>query len=316
MKWLFGSKKKKIESGNVRKVGKRILHIKSLDMLGPFSESEDCQFLLVREDADRDRGIGGYRDSGNGRFALINNGNINFVGECERPTGADVANTGTFAIVDTLFGDKLGSKLYVYSADGELLLEHLFTANTFNIGISVDGTYVIVQLCGSDTDDSGRLYLFDVYQSTVVSAFVPETGWAKKYFFSVPEKIVCLFYKEKRQYRYRFDGDFFDEWRYKRERIEDATPREVVLIVKENLSSVTHEELPDLLSVINGAFDGNLSQYHDYQALAYRLRGEIYECLGNAQQAVADYQEALGINPKIGVKRRLKKLENEISESG
>ncbi len=89
MKWPFRSKKKIVpEKEDVRKVGSRMICITSLDMFGPFSESENGQYLLVRQDSDRERGIGGYCHSGN----------------------------GTFAITDTLFGDKLGLEFYVYSA--------------------------------------------------------------------------------------------------------------------------------------------------------------------------------------------------------
>ena len=318
MKWLFDSKKKTpSETKDIQKIGSRMVRIKSLDMFGPFSESDDGQYLLVRQDTDRERGIGGYRESGNGRFALIDSGQSAFVGECERPTEGEVANTGTFAIIDSLFGDKLGSKLYVYSLDGELQLLHSFSANTFNVGISADGAYVVVQLAFSDTDDSGKLYLFDANHSKIISAFAPETGWADKYVFSVPEKIVSLSYKNNRQYRYLFDGTFLDRQLYDRERVEDASPTELVRIVRERLSDSTNETLPILLLMINRAFEGNLSQHRDYQALACRLKGEIQEALGDVKQAILAYQEALSIDPKIGVKQKLKKLlkANQTSES-
>lgn len=317
MKWLFGFGKKFSPTvEDIRKVGSRMVRIQSLDMFGPYSESENGQYLLIRQDSDRERGIGGYRDSGNGRFALVNKGQVVYVGECECPTEGEVANTGTFAITDTLFGDKLGSKLYVYLADGTLRLSHVFTANTLNIGISVEGTHVVAQLCNSDTEDSSKLYLFDISQSKVISAFVPETGWADKYEFSVPEKIVYLCYKNNRRYGYSFDGTFFDSHRYDRERVEDASPTELVVIVREKLSGATNEQLPTLLSMINKAFEGNLSDYRDYRALAYRLKGEIQESLGNVEQAMSAYQEALNIDPKVGVKQKLKKLEKETKQTG
>jgi len=312
MKWLFGSNKKSAPVvEDIRKVGSRMVRIESLDMFGPYSESENGQYLLIRQDSDRERGIGGYRKSGNGRFALVNKGQVVYVGECERPTEGEVANSGTFIINDTLFGDKLGSKLYVYSAGGVLSFSHVFSANTLNIGISAEGTHVVAQLCNSNTEDSSKLYLFDISQSKVVSAFVPETGWADKYEFSVPNKAVYLCYKNNRRYGYSFDGTFLDSQRYDRERVEDASPIDLVLIVREKLNGATNEQLPDLLSLISKAFEGNFSEYQDYQALGYRLKGEILESLGNLEEAILAYQKALNINPKIGVKQRLKKLENK-----
>ena len=317
MKWLFGSKKKKVpERDNVRKVGSRMLRISSLDMFGPYSESDNGRYLLIRQDSDREQGRGGYRESGNGKFALVDNGRVVFSGECERPTEGEVSNSGTFAITDTLFGDKLGSKLYVYSADGNLIFKHRFSANTLNIGISPEGTHVVAQMCNSDTDDSGKLFLFEVNQEKVITAFIPETGWANEYEFSVPNGFLNLCYRGNRKYKYKFDGSFLDRERFERERIEDASPTDLVLIVQEQLKSATEEQLPELLSLIDRAFVSNLSAYHDYRALAFRLKGEINESLGNNDLAISAYREAIGINPKIGVKQRLKKLEKTNAPSG
>ena len=297
---------------DIRKVGSRMARIQSIDMFGPYAESENGQYMLIRQDSDRELGIGGYRDSGNGRFALVKKNQALYIGECERPTEGKVSNTGTFAITDTLFGNQLGSKLYVYSKDGTLLLSHLFSANTLNIGISIDGSHVAVQLCNCDTDDSGKLYLFNVNESKVISKFIPETGWADKYEFSIAENTIYLCYRNNRRYAYLFDGTFLDRVRYDRERIEDASPTDLVLIVREKLKVATQEQLPCLLSMIDKAFEGSLS---DYQALAYRLKGEIHESMGNKKEALSAYQDALKIDPKIGVKQRLKKLEKESKSS-
>ncbi|WP_157817637.1 tetratricopeptide repeat protein [Candidatus Thiodictyon syntrophicum] len=315
MKWPFSfGKQSSPKAGDIQKVGSRMIRIASLDMLGPYSESEDAQYLLIRQDSDQKHGIGGYRTSGNGRFALVSKGKVVYLGECQRPTEGCVANTGIFAITDTLFGDKRASKLYVFSSSGALRLSHAFKANTLNIGISAEGTHVAAQLCNSDTEDSGKLFLFDVAQSKVISSFTPETGWADKYEFAVAEKMVSLCYKNKRRYRYSFDGIFLDENRYDRERVEDASPTDLVLIVREKLTNTSNEQLPVLLSMINKALEAGLSDYPDYRALAYRFRGEIQELLGAVEHAISAYQEALKVDPKVGVKQKLKKLEKQLKQ--
>ena len=323
MRWPFGFKKRTtaIEAqkepreeesmisraaGQVRKIGRKIARIEteSLSMSGPFSESEDGRYLLVREDRDRERKIGGSRDSGNGRFAVTYDERVVFVRDCERPRGGVIANTGTSAITDTLFADRVGSKLYVYSADGELQLSRSFEVNTYSIGISSEGDYVAAQL------HSGELYLFDIVQRKAISAFSPKTGWAHSYRFSAKEQIVHLCYiKNNRQYRYSFDGTLLDADRYDRERIEDASSTELVSIVRESVDAAAKEDLPALLSMIDTALEGDLSEYSDYQARALRLRGEILESLEETEQAMSAYREALRIDPKIGVRRKLATLE-------
>ncbi len=299
---------------DIRKVGSRMIRVQSLNMFGVYSESADRQYLLIRQDSDRESGVGGCRDSGNGRFALARQGKILYVGECERPTEGAVSNSGTFAIIDTLFGDKLGSKLYVYSEDGKLLFSKRFTANTLNMGISTEGSHVVVQLCGSNTKDSGKLLVFEISTSETISAFAPETRWAQRYEFSVSDQIVYLCYDNNRRYAYSFQGVFLDGLKYARDQIEDASPADLVLIVREKLKDAPQEKLPELLSMINKAFEGDLSQYDEYLALAYRLKGEINELLGNLEDAVFSYKKALEIDPKIGVKQRLNKLEKRLGK--
>ena len=308
----MGEQQSRTRPEEVRRVSRRIARIETpnIQMSGPFSESEDGNYMLVRQDRDRERDIGGSRRSGNGRFALTYDGQVVFHGECERPTGGVVANTGTFAITDFLFADRTGSKLYVYSSDGKLQLSHSFSANTHSVGISPEGTHVAAQI------HSGELYLFDIEQHKQISIFVPKSGGASHYMFSARERVLHLCYlNNNRQYRYSFDGTFLDADRYDRERVEDASSTELVSIVRERLDGATKEDLPTLLSLIDLSLERDLSEYRDYEALAFRLRGKIYDSLGDAEQAIDSYREALRIDPRIGVKRRLTTLEKERTSS-
>lgn len=140
MKWLFSLKKKSPPAeDDVKKIGSRMVRLKSVNMFGPYSESESGEYLVVWQDYDSNQGLGGYRHSGNGSFALVRSGKVLLTRECERPRDGKVVNSGVFAILDTLFGDKLGSKLYVYDASGDLLLGYTFSANSYNNSISNDG---------------------------------------------------------------------------------------------------------------------------------------------------------------------------------
>lgn len=81
--------------------------------------------------------------------------------------------------------------------------------------------------------------------------------------------------------------------------------------MQEKLKERGPEQPATLLSILDSALAGNLCEYHDYRALAYRLRGEILEATNSPDDARAAYKEALSLNPKIGVKRRLENLEKE-----
>jgi hypothetical protein len=312
MKWLsFFEKNEPPPVADVKKVGSSMVLIKSINFFGSYSESPNGKYIVTCQDSDHSRGVGGYRTKGNGRFALVELSNILFLKECQRPNDGKVSNNGTVIISDWLFGDELGSTLLVYDITGQRILEHRFTANAFNNGISPDGQFAAVQLCNSDTEDANSLFLFNLNSKSLISKFKPQTGWADSYNFDIEYKTVSLCYRNGRSYRYSFDGTFLDSARYQTERVEDASATELVLIVQEMLKK-SESALPyDLLGLLDRAFSQKLSEYPDYLAIAYRLRGELYEAVGLPRKAIDAYREALGLDPKIGIKKRLGKLEKE-----
>lgn len=292
------------------------LRIMKINFYGPFSKSTSGEWVVAWRDLDPEQHRGGYRESGLGDYLLFNTRTNNIVlqGKMERPNHGHVANDGHFSLEDCHFGSELSGTFYVFSPTGEPKIKRAVNANIFNSALSDDGRFAVFQTANNPNSDDGDLLVaLDVGHSKELFAIHPQTGWADKYEFSAPEKILYLCYKNNRRYGYSFDGTFLDSHRYDRERVEDASPTDLVLIVREKLNGATSEQLPTLLSMINRAFEGNLS---DYRALAYRLKGEIQESLGNVEQAMSAYQEALNIDPKVGVKQKLKKLEKEIKQAG
>ncbi len=317
-KWLFGKKKsKKVSSStrkNVRIVVDGMMQIDSEDMFGPYSKSQNGKYSLLLCDSDPSKGRGGYRDSGNGRFALISGEEVRFIGECERPVEGAVSNSGAFAIIDTHFGSGTESTMLAFSSEGKPLYKHRFTANSFGIGISETGKYVVVQSANSKTDDSGKLHLIDTENQQKVSSFEPKTGWCKDWSVNEELQRIIVSNNNNRSYEYDFSGELQNPEKYDAESIEDASPEQLVIIVQEKLKNAQTSEVSSLIDLINSALERGLNNFHDYRPLAYRLRGEANEKIGETNKAIQDYRSALEIDPKIGVKRKLQKLERSVQK--
>jgi len=299
--WLFKfrkDKKSSLEHSNVQ-VLDGVARINSIELSGQYAVSQNNRYLLVYRSGD------GFKL--NGKFALVKEEEVIFVAKCKRPTGAVVANNGTFVVVDSGEINSYADRVDVYASDGSKIMAHAFSAYTACIGISDMGTHVVVQLHNSKTSDAHRVYVFDVEKSAVVSSFIPKTEAAERFVFSVEQEIVYFCYRNDRKYGYSFAGNFLDIDRYEREREADASATELVLIVRERIESATTETLPDLLALINRALEGDLS-YFNYRALAYRAKGEIHEAIGDTERAIAAYKMALKLDSKIGVKQKLRKL--------
>ena len=121
-KWLFGKKKSKQVSSstrkNVRIVVDGMMQIDSENMFGPYTKSKNGNYSLLLCDSDPSQGRGGYRESGNGRFALISGEEVCFIGECERPVEGAVSDNGAFALIDTHFGSGTKSTMLAFSKEG------------------------------------------------------------------------------------------------------------------------------------------------------------------------------------------------------
>jgi hypothetical protein len=288
------------------RIGKHVASVPELgNFTGPLTESPNGEYWVVC------KGSGSSSD-GKGKYALIHQGKVSYVGECDRPMSAVVANSGIFAVEDSGFVSRntLGSTLFVHSASGDLLVTHEFSANVYNLGISKSGRYILAQLCNSKTNDSNRLFLFDIENPGRYSSFEPESGWADEYEFCESERIIILLY-EGVGYRYSFDGDFFDQELYENDYVENASADTSVFIVRDRIKDTPKESLPELMALLSRALKDESSMRRPTLALAYKLKGVLLEAMDDTGQAILAYQRALDLDPKIGVKKKLNQLIKE-----
>lgn len=270
--------------------------------------SPNGRFTLAWADQSA-AGGSGYRTSGNGRYFLFASGKKVLEGELQRPNDGHVADNGTFILADWLFGDGLKSKLFVFNADGALLVEQHFKANLYNTGLSANGKFSVCQTANADSGDGDILSMFDLSDGSVSGRFSPESGWAKDYRFDEEKQIIFLVYEQNRFFGYTFTGDFIDRERWLVERVDFASPYQLVDIAVEQLSStqaISPDEYLHIDQLLTKALAGELSD--SYRARAYRYQGEIQHALGNDAKAIEYLKQALALNPKVGAKRLLTKL--------
>lgn len=318
--WPFSSKKK-IEvaethpGGIVSKTGTNFVSVYSIDFFGPYSESENRKFLVAWSDADRKKGIGGFRESGEGSYILAEDTVVLISGRLQRPNDGKVANNGTFIINDWMFGEGLKGTFYAFNKLGNQLVQHRFTANLLNNGIAEDGRFAVCQCANSDTEDSGVLALFDLNKGMLLWKIQPESGWADSYHFDCEGKKILLCYREKGEYRYSFGGDFIEKDKWQIERINYVSAFELSLIAKERFkekyNSLSEADAQEILLLLDRALNKGLDGYPNEKAAVYRTMGEVKESLGKITEAIYNYELALEVNPKVGIKRRLDTLKKQ-----
>lgn len=289
--------------------GDRFVQIASLDFFGQYRRSPDGRWLLAWRDGNDAGTHGGHRSSGPGRFYLFEGDRLAAQGRAERPNDGQVADNGSFVINDWLFGDGLKGVFRAYRADGTLLVERSFTANLLNNGIADDGGMAVCQTCNAPGPDGSLLAIFDLASGREIADWIPESGWAQSYAFPEAGRIR-LRYHDGQAYDYAIDGQFLD-----RDRWIDAQARSDNLHVLHNL--LRGSALPPMMSgKIIASVNAILAEPEFAPAerpLALKVRGLCQEALGNLASALSDYEEAIALDPKVGLKRKAAELRRRLA---
>jgi hypothetical protein len=307
---------RKTGKGKPRKITDSMIEVPSIGMFGSYTESQNGEYTLVWSDTDPSAGVGGYRPSGHGAYALLHNDTVVCTGKLERPNDGMVANNGTFILSDWCFGGDLKSRLHGFQSDGREILRHEFSANMFNTGLSDTGKYASAQLANSSSEDGGCLALFDLSEGKLLWMKAAETGWADSYRFDDENRRIILVYNKLGSYKYSFDGQLENAHQWEQDRIKHGSGYDLLAVCKAKLyasaGQLNREKANILLEIIDRAL--KKKEIHGdtkMTAQAFRITGEIHEAAGDFRQAIEKYERATALDSKIGVKRKLEKLKKK-----
>ncbi|SES30076.1 hypothetical protein SAMN04487958_1134 [Vreelandella subterranea] len=327
---IFGSKKKEKEKSHPQgsEAGAELtfldnfIRIQSIGFFGQFKKSPSGEWIVGWSDSDPEGGIGGHRESGHGRYILYNTVEKKLIlqGELERPNSADVANNGSFSVEDWHFGSELSGTFYVFSCSGEELVKKKFSANILNSAISDNGLLAICQTANARSGNDGNLLVgFRIKERDDVFSINPSTGWAEAYEFDEEDFRFGVVLKGVGTFFYGSDGVLLDPHKFDLARLR-SNRYEISLIasqeiVKSDQSSL--EQVEEALKASSKAIQAGTERNDYWKAIALKVNGLANERLGRDEDALAAFDSAIKLNPKIGVKRNAnairKRLNNKSS---
>ncbi len=143
-----------------------------------FAQSPGGRFFLLTGDSLS------IDDEGRpGRYRLIErDAGVRCDGVLVRPIHCQVADDGTFAVAEWLFGADLRCRFLVMTADGRPMIDETFRATALLVAISDDGRFAAIHL-GSNRESPGRdgfLTAYDVMQGTRLWTKPLERGRAER----------------------------------------------------------------------------------------------------------------------------------------
>lgn len=322
MFWFFNKKKKQapplISKEKVEPeepINANSTTLKESGFIGNHIQSPNKQFLIAWIDGDLDHGVIGALKEGKGKFLIIENGELILRGEVERPNDCKIANNGNFIINDWLFSNALSGIFYAYDKTGKELICCKFSANLKDNCISSDGKFAACTLCNSSSKDSGLLAVFDLEKGALIKRIYPEDDSGTLLEISSQEKTITFNYDKFGQFRYNFDGIFLDKEKWYQAHLEQGSVFELLYIAEEKLkdqNTPDQQKAKEIITILNKALGKDLRQYKKEEAKAYRFLGEAYELMSELEKAIENYERALSIDPKVGIKRYLDSLKKKI----
>lgn len=281
--------------------------------------SPNLRWVVGCNDSDGN-GTGGFRELGNGRVVLVDPDADQVLHELTcfaRPTKAAVADTGRYIVHDKGFGSALQGDVVAIDLDGRERYRRHYSANIFNIGLSKCGRYAAVQTANAPGDDGNMLEVLDLDLARSVFSVAPESGWADKYSFEVDAvgnlKAIGVEHRGLGRFRYSAAGEFQDAQAFQAAQLDKGDYNTKLMAARDLLKTdATPDNSRKALSTANAALAEGARDRPDWAAVAHRVRGEAYDLLGQLPEALAAYEQALSLNPKIGVQRRAAALRKKM----
>lgn len=269
----------------------------------------------------------GIEESPNGEYETVtwaeksialahSEGGVLWEKHIHRPNRPSVSNSGTVAVESWAPSEsrELSSELFVFNKDGEELISDRYDANAFKSGITPDGKVVWFTTANADNEDGNQLCVYDVdRRERLLKTELPMRG--------VPDIEVSGDVIEVSigglSCRYR-DGEIVEsddfQWEKEERRLESTTPGKAAHVAKDRLKRADQLSERQIRSTIEATRSVDRTGSDRAWAKLWRRKGELHHYLGEKEQALRDYEEALSLDESVGVKRKTKRLREELEE--
>lgn len=286
--------------------GDKFMSIPELEIFGQYKRSHNGRYLLIWQNSI----ISEEGDRAQGRYILLDEGQVVVDGLMDRPHHGKVGNDGTFILNDWGSPNELAGTFVAFSSDGREVVSRLYSANLLNNGISHSGAMAVCQTCNAPGSiDSSILEIFDLKAGKSVARWTAESGWADDYEFPSEGNTIRMIRRNKPALNYTLFGDFLDRdlW------LRDEIARGNVFVIERALKEGEEINGIGLDTLAAGARTAISSDDIRFHAKAWRLLGEIEERENNFAAALRAFDNALAINPKIGIAKRAAKLRRSVA---
>lgn len=294
----------------VKNLSFNVIEIPEINFFGSSNLSRSGEWLVAWSDGN----VGNCKNRGH--YALYNNSSKHVVlqGAAQRPNKCSVSDSGIFYVEDWQSPLGLSGSFYVLSPAGEQLISRKFEANILNSGISHNGLYAICQTANSKIgNDGNKLTAFDLVKRCEIFSITPKTDLATEYNFYEDIGEIGVVIKEVGEFRYNLNGEFIDSEKYAQARLSNEKFTDIILQVEVELKrGINKEHAKAILDSIEKAMELGADRYPTWKSMALKLQGNTYLIAGDEKLALKSFDEALKLDPNIGIKRKADALRKKL----
>jgi tetratricopeptide (TPR) repeat protein len=235
-------------------------------------------------------------------------------GKMQRPNNGSVADNGSFSLEDWHFGSTLSGTFSVFDSTGIPIVTKELTANILDSGVSRNGKLAFCATANSKTEHSYKIFLFDLESGEELFAVTPRTGGIESYGFDEDRKLLIADVKGVGKFRYDRNGNFVDAENLDKANLGSSDYSRIIRAAEKLLgeSNVSEDRTLEALEAVIRARSLGADANPAWKPNALKVQGLAHETLGQLREAIQIYEQALALNPKIGVKRRLDILKKRV----
>src|SRR5207253_1706376 len=188
------------------------------------------------------------------------------------------------------------------------------TANILDSGISRNGKLAYCATANSKTEHSYKIFLFDLETGEELFCVTPRTGGIECYAFDEDRKLLIADVKGVGKFRYDRDGNFVDAENLDKANLNSSDYSRIIRAAEKMLNEpdISQPRAREALEAVIRARSLGADANPAWTPNALKVQGLAHEVLDELHEAIQVYEEAIVLNPKIGVKRKLDALKKRV----
>ncbi|WP_027339165.1 hypothetical protein [Halonatronum saccharophilum] len=312
------SKKNKSKYFNNITYHGNFIDINNIDFFGEFSKSPNSIYTIA------------YSEYPRNDYVLLEESQLIAKGKINRPKSCLVANNGNFIISSWGVSSNLLALFSAFDKHNRPIIRKELKANIYTNLISEDGTWALCQTHKSKYEDHSKLLLFFNLAEGRLAWSDKLPDYPAEYNLDIKENTLTLDYRDKGFCKYNFTGELIEDTRVFEEDKTDKSKNEIseeeVNIddpyqLFDDLEKVHKKELDELKEdQLNSALNKfklllkteGIRSVKYRHARTYRYIAEIYLKLDKKRRALDNFEKALKVSKRVGVKRITKELKQEL----